>query len=107
MKRTLSTWLTIAALLLTAAPCATAKPHPDPASITADALIVRPVGAVVTVACAAVFVVALPFAAIANQVPQTAEAMVAKPARAIFARPLGNFEAMRYHSISHTPARQR
>jgi hypothetical protein len=107
MNRRLTTVVTAVALLLAAAPCASARPHPDPAMITADAVIVRPVGAVVVVACAAVFVVALPFAAIANQVPQTADNMVGKPARAIFGRPLGDFTRMRNHSVGHTPAAER
>jgi len=56
-----------------------------------DALIVRPVGIVGTIFGCGVFVVSLPFAMIADNVSNTFDKLVAKPAKYTFKRPLGNF----------------
>jgi len=94
-------------LMATAVPLVARDRPVDPVAAGFDALVVRPLGAAVTVVGAAVFVVAVPFAAIAKQVPQTAETLVAAPARAIFQRPLGDFTRMRNHAIKHTPSAER
>jgi hypothetical protein len=41
-----------------------------------------------------VFVVALPFALMSKSVNETARTLVVKPARATFARPVGEFSGM-------------
>jgi len=105
MKSRLSALLTAVALLIASAPNALADKNPDPAAMVLDAVIVRPICCVVTVVSAAVFVVALPFAAIGKKVPETAEAMVARPARTMFWRPLGDFKKMRHESVGHDTER--
>lgn len=65
----------------------------DPAEVAADALVVRPVGLAATAVGAAVFVVALPFAALAKDVKGTAATLVGAPARFTFQRRLGHFES--------------
>ena len=42
----------------------------------------------------AIFVVALPVAAISKSVKKTADTLVAKPAKATFTRPLGDMDAL-------------
>lgn len=63
----------------------------DPAEVAADALVVRPVGFAATVVGAAIFVVALPFAAISGDVHNTGRALVGAPAKFTFQRRLGEF----------------
>ncbi len=63
----------------------------DPVEVAADALVVRPVGIAATAVGAAIFVVALPFAAISGDVNRTGRALVGAPARFTFKRRLGDF----------------
>jgi hypothetical protein len=65
--------------------------RPDPVEVAADALVVRPVGLAATAIGAAIFVVALPFAAITGDIDGTARALVDTPARYTFKRKLGDF----------------
>jgi len=67
-----------------------------PEGIAADVLVGRPACFVATVVGSAIFVVALPFAAMSKSTKKTAEALVIKPARATFTRPLGEFEELRW-----------
>ena len=67
----------------------------DGAAIIADVVVARPVCFAATVIGSAFFVVALPFAAISDSIDSSAEALVKKPARATFTRPLGDFDALR------------
>jgi hypothetical protein len=63
----------------------------DPLDIAGDIAIVRPGCFLATVAGSAIFVVALPFAALSKSVKKTAHTLVVKPAKATFTRPLGDF----------------
>ncbi|MBL9129303.1 MAG: hypothetical protein JNL97_16755 [Verrucomicrobiales bacterium] len=79
-------------------PAATPEPAPtqrvaDPVEVAADALVVRPVGLAATAVGAAIYVVALPFAAIAGDVHGPARSLVGAPARFTFKRKLGDFES--------------
>jgi hypothetical protein len=67
----------------------------DPGEVAADALVVRPLGLAATAVGAAIFVVALPFAAIAKDVKGTGATLVGAPARVTFQRRLGDFEVNR------------
>jgi len=58
----------------------------------ADVLIVRPGCFVATVLGSAVFVVALPIAAISRSIPHTAKVLVVNPAKATFSRPVGDMD---------------
>jgi hypothetical protein len=68
---------------------------PSAEAIFADIVVVRPLTFAATVIGSALFVVALPVAAISRSVEPTAHALVVRPARATFTRPLGDFESMR------------
>ena len=65
----------------------------DPAEVAADALVVRPVSLAATVIGSAIFVVALPFAAIPGDVKGASDTLVMAPGRYTFKRRLGDFEA--------------
>ena len=68
--------------------------EPDPAVMAADVLLVRPVCFASTVVGSALFVVALPVAALAKSVKPVAHAMVVVPAKATFTRPVGDMDAL-------------
>jgi hypothetical protein len=55
-----------------------------------DALIVRPLGILGTVAGTIVFVVSLPFSALGGNTEKAFQKLVAEPASYTFARPLGD-----------------
>jgi hypothetical protein len=68
--------------------------EPSPEGIAADIVVVRPLCLVATVVGSALFVVALPVAALSKSVRKTGNALVVKPAQATFTRPLGEFESL-------------
>jgi len=90
-KRTV-TLLTVSATLAVSAPALAAQQYPESyraQSATADALIARPLGILVTGVGAAVFLVSLPFSALGGNVGESAQMLVLKPAKETFARCLG------------------
>jgi uncharacterized membrane protein len=60
-------------------------------SMTADLILVRPLGIVATVLGCAVFVVSLPFSALGGNTKQASQKLVKEPAAFTFTRPLGAF----------------
>jgi len=64
----------------------------DPLDVVADVALVRPGCFVATVLGSAVFIVALPWAAISGSVKQNADALVVRPAKMTFIRPVGDLE---------------
>ena len=60
----------------------------------ADVLVVRPFSFVATILGSALFLVSLPVAAISDSVPDTAEALVLKPGRMTFTRPIGELSTL-------------
>jgi hypothetical protein len=60
-------------------------------AMTADLLLVRPLGIVATVLGCAVFVVSLPFSALGHNTKQASQKLVKEPAEFTFTRPLGAF----------------
>lgn len=85
-----------AVLLLAAAPALHAQQADTvtgdrAGDMTADLLIVRPLGFVGTVLGATVFVVALPFTLPSGSVGDAAHELVGKPFEYTFNRPLGDF----------------
>lgn len=66
-----------------------------PMEVAADAIVVRPACLVATVVGSAVFVVALPWAALSKSVKRTADTLVVKPANATFTRPMGDVDALK------------
>jgi hypothetical protein len=83
-----------AAFLAASAPSTSAFDDGSFEAVAADALVVRPFSFVATVLGAALFVVALPVAAISKSTSETAEALVAKPARMTFTRPMGELSTL-------------
>ena len=63
--------------------------EPGTWEMTADAVIGRPLGLVVTTVGVAAFVVSLPFSALGGNVGDAAETLVVDPVRATFVRCLG------------------
>ena len=63
-------------------------------AVAADAIVVRPLSFVATVIGSALFVVSLPVALISQSTSQTAEALVLRPARATFTRPMGDLSSL-------------
>ena len=63
-------------------------------AIAADVIVARPACLVATVAGSAVFVLALPFAAMSKSVKKTAHTLVVRPAQATFTRELGALNAV-------------
>ena len=67
----------------------------SPEAITADVLLVRPACLVATILGSAVFVIALPVAAISKSTDKAADALIKGPAKATFTRPVGDFSALK------------
>ena len=65
----------------------------DIATIT-DVALVRPGCFLATILGSAVFVVALPFAAMSGSIQRTADTLVLAPGQATFTRPLGDFTSL-------------
>jgi hypothetical protein len=66
--------------------------EPTTNEVLTDALVARPLGLVGTVIGAVAFVVTLPFTIPSGTTDRAAEAMVAKPARYTFKRPIGQMD---------------
>jgi hypothetical protein len=64
----------------------------NPADVASDLFVIRPAYFVGTVLGSAVFIVALPWAAISGSVKQNADALVVRPAKMTFIRPVGDLE---------------
>jgi hypothetical protein len=64
----------------------------DELDAVGDVFIVRPASFVATIIGGAVFVVALPVAAMSRSVKQTAKVLVLRPAHYTFTRPIGEFD---------------
>ena len=62
--------------------------------VVGDLALVRPGCFAVTVLGSAIFIVALPFAAMSGSVHDTADTLVLHPAAATFTRPLGDFTTL-------------
>ena len=77
--------------ILTMCFCSVPTSRADELDAVGDVFLVRPGSFVATVIGSAVFVVALPFAAMSRSVKHTAEVLVIRPARFTFTRPVGEF----------------
>ncbi len=90
MKTRILSFCCAAAILYAGMPESHAIEDGSPEAVAADVLVVRPLCFLATIIGSAVFVVALPVAAISKSTGATAKALVVKPARATFTRPLGD-----------------
>ena len=91
MKTKLVTFLCIAALGLCSISPASASQPGDSAAAVTDVILVRPLCFAATIIGSALFVVALPVSIPSRSVKKTGRILVAKPARATFTRPVGDF----------------
>lgn len=66
---------------------------PTPAAMAFDAVVVRPLSLVSTIAGTGLFVLSLPISVLGHNSDAAAGALVGAPARYTFTRPLGNFDA--------------
>jgi hypothetical protein len=94
MKTKLLTLVCVLAVSLGSVTPCMASSDSGPLEVIADVLIVRPGCLVATVLGSALFVVALPVAAISRSVPKTADTLVVQPAKATFSRPVGDMGAL-------------
>lgn len=62
--------------------------------VVGDLALVRPGCFAVTIVGSAIFVVALPFAAMSGSIHDTADTLVLHPAEATFTRPVGDFNTL-------------
>ena len=69
-------------------------PRPSPVVKAADALIVRPIAFTSTLIGSAFYVLSLPVTVPLKKTKPVEEALVCKPARATFERPLGDMDAL-------------
>ena len=95
MKAKIVTAICVLAISLGCAASSSAGESGGAMEVAADALVVRPACFVATVVGSAVFLVALPAAAISKSVKKTADTLVVKPANATFTRPMGDMEALK------------
>jgi len=91
MKKVLIVLLT--AVFMFTSTAVFAKDQPEGEEIIGDLVLQRPLGFCSLVFGTAVFVVALPLAAITQSTRQTAEVLVKKPFDYTFKRPLGEMES--------------
>ena len=94
MKAKLVTTICVLAICLGSVASARASENSGPLTVTVDAVVIRPACLVATALGSAVFVVALPVAAVSKSVKKTANTLVVKPANATFTRPLGDMDAL-------------
>ena len=62
--------------------------------VLADVALVRPGCMVATIGGTALFIAALPFAAMSGSVKKTAHTLIGHPAQAAFTRPVGDFSSL-------------
>ncbi len=90
MRTRIVTFCCVLALLLAQVPQTNAVEDGSAEAIAADVLVVRPACFAMTIIGSALFIVALPVAAISKSTRKTAHALVVRPARATFTRPVGD-----------------
>lgn len=94
MKTKLITGACVLALTLSSTTPCLASEETDPMAVTLDVIVARPFCLLATICGAAVFVVSLPVAAPTRSVRRVGDVLVVKPAKATFARPLGDLSAL-------------
>ncbi len=94
MKTKLLTVVCAVALGLATATPGHAASTPDPGAVVLDFVIARPCCLAVTAVGTALFVVTLPVSAASKSVKSVRHALVDKPAKMTFKRPLGDLDAL-------------
>jgi hypothetical protein len=106
MKRTMLGIVCAVTMVMASVAPALGSSSPDPAVVAGDALVVRPLSFVATVIGSAVFVISLPVAATSGSIHSTADALILKPGRFTFQRPLGYFDYWFEYSEDHPAAKK-
>jgi hypothetical protein len=91
MKKMVIVAFTVLALISTSVPALADDGASVATAMIADVIIARPAGIVATVLGSAVFIVALPFAALSRSVEPVAQTLVVAPFQFTFTRPVGDF----------------
>ena len=92
MKTKLLAALCAVTLLASATPASADEDRSLPTAV--DLAVVRPGCFIATIGGSALFVLALPFAAMSHSVKKTAHSLVVVPARATFTRPVGDYTSL-------------
>jgi hypothetical protein len=90
--RLFTTALCVLALLLSTVTPAYASGDTDATTLAVDVVVARPVSFALTIVGSALFVVALPVAAVSGSIDKAAKTLVVAPAKDTFVRPLGDLE---------------
>jgi len=95
MKKIIIAALVVASLIGNSVPAMAEGGSAGDASVkmTVDAILGRPLGLAATAVGTALFIVALPFAALGGNVKPVAQTLVVDPFKFTFTRPLGDFSA--------------
>ena len=91
MKKMVIAAFTVLAIILTSVPALADDGASVATAMVADVVIARPAGILAIVLGTAVFVVALPFAALSRSIEPVAETLVVAPFKFTFTRPVGDF----------------
>jgi hypothetical protein len=91
MKKMLIAALLVATLITTSGPALADSGASSAAAMVVDVFIARPGGFVGTILGSAVFILALPFAALSGSIEPVARTLVVEPFQFTFTRPVGDF----------------
>ena len=93
MKKVVIVALVLVTLIMTSVPALAAGGASVAAAMVADVIIARPAGFVGTILGSAVFILALPFAALSRSIEPVAQTLVVDPFKFTFTRPVGDFSS--------------
>ena len=93
MKKVVIVALVLVTLITTSAPALADGGASVAAAMTVDVIIARPMGFVGTILGSAVFILALPFAALSRSIEPVAQTLVVDPFKFTFTRPVGDFSS--------------
>ena len=93
MKKAVIVALVLVTLITTSVPALADGGASVAAAMTVDVIIARPMGFVGTILGSAVFILALPFAALSRSIEPVAQTLVVDPFKFTFTRPVGDFSS--------------
>ncbi len=93
MKKMIVVALVVVSLIAASVPAIADVGSNAAVTMTVDVILGRPLGLAATALGTALFIVALPFAALGGNVKPVAQALVADPFKFTFTRPVGDFSA--------------
>ena len=93
MRKVVIVALVLVTLITTSVPALADGGASVAAAMTVDVIIARPMGFVGTILGSAVFILALPFAALSHSIEPVAQTLVVDPFKFTFTRPVGDFSS--------------